>query len=297
VASYTCRWHASQTQTENAADTANNSIVKTFAVTDTVFARDKGTSNGTIGTVNYTNGDADGSMIGNLFLMNAAGTVSSISAFIDTATGIGTSYQFELLRYDSAGNFNQVSTTKSVSVNSKAGLGKWITLGLGTPVIPGNYLAAVIATGQIAGSTTQNPVGVMIGEDKTTEQPRSTSFVYTAGASPATWGYVTLLPMIRMNILKGPAGINEHSNELTLASAFPNPANSTIAISYTLSQVSDAVIVIHDITGKVINTFKESAVSGTRTLNVDLNAYAAGTYFYSVTSKHATLNGKFVVTK
>jgi hypothetical protein len=296
-ATYTCRWNASQTQTENAADTLNNSWVKTFAVTDTVFARDKGTSNGTIGSVNYTNGEADGSMIGNLFLMNAPGTVSSISAFIDTATGIGTTYQFVLLRIDSAGAFNQIATSKTVNVNTKAGLGKWITLGIATPVVTGNYLAAVLATGQIAGTTTTSPIGVMIGQDKTTEQPKSTSFVYTAGATPATWGYISLLPMIRMNILKGPAGINEQSTELALASAFPNPANSTIAISYTLSQVSDVVIEIHDITGKKMDSFKESAASGKRSMNVNLGAYAAGTYFYSVTSNHAKLNGKFVVTK
>jgi hypothetical protein len=299
VANYTARFLVSQTQTENPADTANNAVVKKFSVSDTVFARDNGIAHkGVTGPDNYTGGDVDGSAIGNLFLMNGGGTIASISAYVDTITALGTSIQYKIMRVDSAGGFTEIGTTGIYNVSNKALLGKWMTMALPAPlsVLPGTYIASVVATGQTPGSTTAAPLGVFLGADKTTQQPLHTSYVYTAGSSPAAWGYITELPMIRMNIVKGPAGIKENINELTLVSAFPNPATRTISINYSVSTVSNVLIEIYDIAGKKMDSFKETSVNGTRVSKVDLSNYAAGTYFYSVTSDHSKLDGKFVVT-
>jgi hypothetical protein len=300
AANYTARWSIAQTQVENPADTMNNSVVMPFAVSDTVFARDNGIlGRASIGPVDYTGGDGDGSAIGNLFLMSKDGTIGSVSAMIDSLTAVGTTIQYKIMRLDSAGGFNEIAATAVHTVSAKATTDKWLTMAFPTalPVLAGNYVAAVFVTGQVAGTTTTAPLGVFITEDKTTPQPKSTTFIYTASATTPSWGYITYLPMIRMNILKGPAGIKENANELTLVSAFPNPATRTISINYSVSKVSNVVIDIYDIAGKKMDSFKETAVNGTRVSKVDLSTYAAGTYFYSVTSDNAKLNGKFVVNK
>ncbi|HXC04741.1 MAG TPA: T9SS type A sorting domain-containing protein, partial [Bacteroidia bacterium] len=165
------------------------------------------------------------------------------------------------------------------------------------PVLPGTYIAAVSATGQIAGSTTAPAQGVMIGNDKVTQQPLHTSFVYTAGSTTPAWGYITNLPMIRLNILKGPAGIQEHNLDMALISAYPNPAMQSVSINYQLNKSSDVVISVTDITGKQVGTIKEHAIVGQHTTHLDLGAYASGTYFYTLTTDFGKLNGKFVVTK
>jgi hypothetical protein len=300
TAHYTCRFEVSQSQSELPGDTMNNSIIKSFDITDTAFARDNGVANGVIGSVNYVNGDADGSMIGNLFLLSNGATISTISAFIDTSTTIGTTFQYKLLRIDSAGGFNEIASSKIYTVNSKTPFGKWISMAVPLPVIAGNYVAAVAATNQAAGSSTAAAQGVFVGDDRKTQQPRVSSFVYTAGASGGAtpgWGTINHLPMVRMSILKGPAGIHELASNLSLAGAFPNPAAQNIAISYSLSKASDIVVAIYDLSGKQIESFRESAAAGTHTKNLDLSTYAAGTYFYSVSSGSAKLNGKFVVIK
>ena len=297
VATYNARWEVTQTQTENAADTANNSMVRTFAVSDTVFARDNGISKtATTGAIDFEAADSAGCAIGNLFLIANGGTLASVSAYIDSSTAVGTTIQYAVYRVDSAGGFSAapVAVSKIYSVTAKLPLSKWMTMAVPpTPVVAGNYVACVLPTGQTAGTTSSQPIGVFVGNDKATLQPKSTSFVSVAGS----WGFINQLPMIRLNLVKGPAGIREQSNELTLASAFPNPANRSIAINYSLSNVSDVVIEIYDIAGKKMTSIKETAVTGTRVSNIDLSAYAAGTYFYSVTSNHAKLNGKFVVSK
>jgi hypothetical protein len=300
TAHYTCRFEVNQSQTELPSDTMNNSLVKTFDITDTAFARDNGVSGGTTSPVNYVNGDADGSMIGNIFLLMNGATVSSISAFVDTSTAVGTTFQYKLLRFDSAGGINEVASSRIYSVNSKNPLGRWITMQVPLPVMAGNYLAAVAVTGQIAGTSTTYSSGVFLGDDRKTQQPRVSSLVYTAGvAGGATpgWGSIPHLPMVRLNILKGPAGISEHASNLSLAGAFPNPAAQNIAISYSLSKASDVIVAIYDLSGKQIESFQESAAAGAHTKNLDLTRYAGGTYFYSVSSGNAKLNGKFVVIK
>jgi hypothetical protein len=303
VASYTARFEISQTQVENTADTVNNSITQTFAVSDTVFARDNGIlptlGTRTVGSVDYTGGDADGSMIGNLFLLPAPTTISSISAFIDTASTPGTTMQYILQRVDSAGGFNQIATSAVMNITSKGSLGRWITIPLTAPisVVPGNYVAAIAATGQVAGSATALPQGVMIALDKQTQQPIRSTYVYTAGSSPPAWGYITYLPMIRMNLLAGPAGIKEHTLNMSLLSAYPNPATQSVAINYNMNKQSDVVISVTDVTGKNMSTVKEAGVVGQHSTHLDLNGYAAGTYFYTITTDFGKLNGKFVVIK
>ncbi len=299
-ASYTARLEISQTQVELPADTANNGVTRLFSVTDTVFARDNGMLpiSGTIASVDYTGGDVDNSMIANLYQIPVATTVSSISAFIDTSTAPGTTMTYHLLRVDSTGAFNEIATSAIMNIASKTGLGKWITMTTTMPVLPGTYIAAVSATGQVAGSSTSASQGVMIGADQVTDQPLHTSFVFPAGQTPTpAWGYITTLPMIRLNILKGPAGIQEHNLDMSLISAYPNPAMQSISINYQLNKSSDIVITVTDVAGKQVGTIKEHANLGQHTTHLDLGAYASGTYFYTLMTDFGKLNGKFVVNK
>ncbi len=299
AANYTARFEISQTQIENPADTMNNSVTKMFSVSDTVFARDNGMTPvaSTIGSVDYTGGDADGSMIANVFQLPMAASITSISAFIDTSSAVGTTMQYVLIRLDSAGGFNTVASSTVMNISSKGSLGRWITMPVRLPVVPGTYFAAVAATGQIAGSGSSLPQGVMIGVDKQTQQPIQTTYVYTAGSAPPAWGYINSLPMIRLNILAGSSGIKENSLGMSLVSAYPNPASQTVAINYTLDKTSDVLIQITDISGKNMGSVKETSVMGQHSAHLDLGGYAAGTYFYTLTTSFGKLSGKFVVIK
>jgi photosystem II stability/assembly factor-like uncharacterized protein len=67
--------------------------------------------------------------------------------------------------------------------------------------------------------------------------------------------------------------------------AYPNPTNGVLNVQMMLSEESDLVIELLDITGNLINTnYHENVMRGISTINLDLSDYSSGFYFVRVSN-------------
>lgn len=80
-------------------------------------------------------------------------------------------------------------------------------------------------------------------------------------------------------------------------SVYPVPANASVTFHFGNASNEEMSIVITDIAGNVVETRKLAGVSAGATSTIDMSAYAAGTYFYTVQSGEKTGNGKLVKIK
>ena len=295
VASYTTLFHVSQTEVEANADTMNNWISKPFAVTDSVYARDYIRTT-TSSPNQYTNGDQDGSAIGNIYEFNTDATASSISAYLSTATATGTTIQAKLYSVGGAG-FTEIAASATYAINSSTNVGKWVTLPISAPLqMDSTYLAAIVTTGVASGTPN---VYVYLGADNVTQQPIRTSYVYTAG--DGNWGYISELPMIRLNVATGTNGVNQltKNNGVKLYQNIPNPTKSLSTINYELDQNATVVLTVYNVVGEQISVQNEGNQSaGTHSIIFNSENFAAGVYYYSLSvGQKSTSTMKMVVIK
>lgn len=105
-------------------------------------------------------------------------------------------------------------------------------------------------------------------------------------------------PMIRM-ILGTTASLSEEVALASTLNAYPNPANNSTTITYSLNKSGNVNIVITDIMGRIVKTMEQgSQVAGT-SYNVNLNTsdLANGTYFYTLSVDGERQTKKFVVNR
>ncbi|MEO6938740.1 MAG: serine hydrolase [Candidatus Kapaibacterium sp.] len=78
--------------------------------------------------------------------------------------------------------------------------------------------------------------------------------------------------------------------------SYPNPAHDQLTIAYSVDKPAATSLRISDETGRTLqNIFEAPTVAGIHRTRVDLSAYHAGTYFYSVQTSAGLTTGKFVV--
>ena len=296
VKNYTATFNVSQTEVELAADLPNNTVVKTFAVTDTVYARDNGTATGLASPNEYTGGDVDDARIGLIYEFPAAATASSITAYLDTTSGIGTNVQAKIYSVVST-VFTEVAASAVMTISSPAS--GWVNFPLPTTaLIAGTtYVAAIVTTGV---STGPPNLYVILGSDNVTEQPNGIALVYLPGATTPNWYTVSSLPMIRLNVKSAPAGITElNANGVKLSQNMPNPTNGVSLINYELEKNAQVSLNVYDITGKVIAIQNMgNQIAGSHSTKFDSNNLSAGVYYYSLTVNNTTTPSmKMVVIK
>ncbi|MBA3706289.1 MAG: hypothetical protein H0W84_10455, partial [Bacteroidetes bacterium] len=108
---------------------SNNVFTKTFAVSDTMYARDFGVTTGsTVGTLgpnNYVNGKEDGAVIASLYEFTKATKIKTASAYITAGSSVGSSFEFVL--YDTSLT-TEVAVSNIYTVTTTADRDKWVTM-------------------------------------------------------------------------------------------------------------------------------------------------------------------------
>lgn len=114
--------------------------------------------------------------------------------------------------------------------------------------------------------------------------------------SPANADHST--PMIRM-ILGTTASLSEEVALASTLNAYPNPANNSTTITYSLNKSGNVNIVITDIMGRTVKTMEQgSQVAGTSyNVNLSTSDLANGTYFYTLSVDGERQTKKFVVNR
>lgn len=96
-------------------------------------------------------------------------------------------------------------------------------------------------------------------------------------------------------VIEGPMGVNENAG-VAINPAMPNPANENATISYTLTEASDVVVTMTDVTGQVVYTENRgNQAAGVNQMNINTANLANGIYFYTVTANGVTATEKIAV--
>ena len=97
-------------------------------------------------------------------------------------------------------------------------------------------------------------------------------------------GYGNNLYIDNINLDKSTASIKETEVANTLI-IYPNPVTEELNIEFTLTETTDVLINIYDITGRIVDTYSLGLTSqGNHNLNIDASYWSSGIYNLSVTT-------------
>ncbi|MFK7787683.1 MAG: T9SS type A sorting domain-containing protein [Crocinitomicaceae bacterium] len=294
LGTYDFTWGVTQNEIEDIpADNDNPDI--TFDVTEYLYARDRGTQEGTI-----SNG-GDGFVLGSYYDIFAADNLYSIDVQIASNAVAGSILDVRIYSLDpSATNFNDLLILEDQSEEytlTSSDIGQIINLDLlisgpaGFPLTAGEtYFIAVASDGDGGASN-----GVTIGS--TADAIPQTCFIFDAASgATGTWFLSPGTPMVRMNL--DPASNNvgiEEQNQLFGAELFPNPTTENLSVRYISAVTSEVTVTVTDITGKVVAEFEEGTQeAGAHELNVNTSSFAEGVYYVTIASGNSVLTEKVI---
>ncbi len=85
------------------------------------------------------------------------------------------------------------------------------------------------------------------------------------------------------NFLNGPTSVNEFNSNISELNIFPNPTSNEIKITFNLTESSNTIIEIMDITGRVVKTFlNEKMSNGNFTKTFNVSNMDNGNYFINI---------------
>ena len=271
-----------------------------FKVTSNMYAADGNHyANGYYewGGMNTGNTETQSFVIGNRFWIQTSGNATSVYVALAKGTTAGTTIIANF--YDNIDNapiansaFYVIQPTDINTVTGEAP--KFIRLQLTSPVAmtgPAYYFAGVEYFG---GADT-----VKIAESpKHGYKYNQISLIYYNDPSGLDWYNVgTATPMVRLGVDETDAGIIENNTGMTLQS-IPNPASNAAMVSYSVTENTNVILSIFDITGKQILSLNEgSKDAGTYSKQLDLSSLTAGSYFLQLTTGTKSLVKKLMIVK
>lgn len=265
LGNYTINFTVVADQTDDAP--ANNMMEDDhFWLTTDTYAADYG--NPSAAFYNWANNNDGACSIGNIYVMEADGIITGITARLDNNVAVEDQIIFyQLYKYDGA-NYVYIDATTDYTTTS-ADNGQFVTLlfddqldvlaGDAWLALAGHYGGSPSAGFEMGGRVSQ---GSVVGTDET-------------GA------LVSLIdpsaPFVRL-LMVGNVG-TEEINAPARFDVYPNPANEEININLTLNGSTATTINVLDITGKVIKTVYLGEVNGDKNVSISVDDLTAGVYF------------------
>ena len=265
---------------------SNNAISNiSFAITDYIYARDKGTSaaNSYAGS---QNNDPDGFEAGNLFDIFQNQTCKAINVRLlggANGTVVGTEIYAKLYWMDPAAADPVYITESAVLIVATANLNTNLVMELNDPVdleAGKTYLAVVGAFG----------AGLEISNSGISE-PQTSFFL---DMLDNTWYYTTSTPVVRLNF-DPTIGINETSTEISGVSIYPNPSSSSVNLEMNIATPSEVSIQVTDLSGKVVATQNLGFLPlGKNQTTIQSASFNNGLYYVTISSNGTSVTKKFI---
>lgn len=129
------------------------------------------------------------------------------------------------------------------------------------------------------------------------DSPDQTSFLYgDLGTGGIAWYFTNSTPMVRMNF---DPTINVNTNELNEfnLTVYPNPAQNSANVDFTLENASDVTFELTDLSGKSVYSISEKMSAGDNSIVVPTDALSNGVYMYTFSNGNAIVTKKLVVNK
>ncbi len=106
--------------------------------------------------------------------------------------------------------------------------------------------------------------------------------VVTNAAGKSAW-IQPYFPKFSTGVEEQPEPTDGTVRSFTLRQNYPNPANPSTVITYSLRDAGLVTIRLYDASGKLIATPREQfQTAGTYELRLDISSFASGTYFYGI---------------
>ena len=86
-------------------------------------------------------------------------------------------------------------------------------------------------------------------------------------------------------------------NDFKIVSAYPNPFNGSVTITFSVPNEEAAVITIFDIEGRVVFDMSMNCISGLNGFNWQPEMESSGLYFYKIEGGNGFVNGKLLYLK
>ncbi len=265
---------------------SNNAISNiSFAITDYIYARDKGTTaaNSYAGS---QNNDPDGYEAGNVFDIVQNQSCKAINVrLLGGANGtiVGTEIYAKLYWMDPAAADPVYITESAVLIVATANLNTNLVMELNDLVdleAGKTYLAVVGAFG----------AGLEISNSGISE-PQTSFFL---DMLDNTWYYTTSTPVVRLNF-DPTIGINETSTEISGVSIYPNPSSSSVNLEMNIANPSEVSIQVTDLSGKVVATQNLGFLPfGKNQTTIQSASFNNGLYYVTISSNGTSVTKKFI---
>lgn len=251
----------------------DTTFIQPWMVTDTVYARDRDTTDGALG-----GGLGETVYLGNTFDIIAADTASSISVFFNSSDAL-THTTACIWGVDTTGTPTSIVATSMDTITMSAG---WQTFRLpANTILPvGKYIVAAVELDS----------ALTVGTSSLDYMP-GTSWVNAA--SLGGWGNVEdfgfeVLLAIRLNLGRSsqPISVNKVADNNAL-SVMPNPSNGVFNVRLDLQEATDAELVVTSIDGKQLRR-EQLGMQSTIQRNIDLSELANGMYILQVRTTKGT---------
>lgn len=265
---------------------SNNAISNiSFAITDYIYARDKGTSaaNSYAGS---QNNDPDGYEAGNVFDIVQNQSCKAINVRLlggANGTVVGTEIYAKLYWMDPAAADPVYITESAVLIVATANLNTNLVMELNDLVdleAGKTYLAVVGAFG----------AGLEISNSGISE-PQTSFFL---DMLDNTWYYTTSTPVVRLNF-DPTIGINETTTEISGVSIYPNPSSSSVNLEMNIANPSEVSIQVTDLSGKVVATQNLGFLPlGKNQTTIQSASFNNGLYYVTISSNGTSVTKKFI---
>jgi hypothetical protein len=204
---------------------------------------------------------------------------------------VGSEFFCEIWRFDAAtAAYVYVAETGLSQVTGTAAT--WVTLPLlGGPVtvMPGDDILVVAA--HFGGSTAAPEVRFAYAQntyDQSVLGFDATDALFSLSSPGAI--------MIRLMDEPG-LGMNEEVANSFDMNVYPNPANTSATVSFTVGSQADANITVTDLSGKVVYSNILGAVNGTQNVTINTDAMSNGVYMVNLSVDGNVSTQKLIVRK
>lgn len=276
-----------------------NSVTSIFEITDTVYAKDDGVAEATVGPNGWVGFDKDGARLLLYYELPTAATVTSLTFYIPRSTRSENTSFFPVIygydRNDTSCSYNDACfTTNPVASNptlvyvDATMLGTWVTVPFLSPV---NLQAGGYAIGYEAYGFTTAGQGLLVGRDVTADiqAPYNTRYLYAPHAfiyAPLEgYGPVTITPMMRMNFGQMSVGCTVGMDEPQTNTKFdisPNPSNGIFSLGISSEVSMKYNLKVTNMLGQNVYNEEVSVQDNFLNKNIDLSNLDKGVYFVTL---------------
>jgi len=114
-----------------------------------------------------------------------------------------------------------------------------------------------------------------------------------SGANPANNDYLWVDNLAFTGT--APTGVGEIQDAPVNLSLYPNPANESVQVRFSLREAQPVTIDITDLNGRILHTEKKDATAGEIKTTIDVKHFAKGTYLLNISGAAISQTKKFLI--